>query len=310
MGKANKEYHVDLLNISPFVRYIHHLENANSNNYYIPWRYIYDYELIFVVDGHMTVMTDNDIYVLSAGDVHIMSPMIRHRRCIEEGDACNYYSIHFDFIYPGEENDFSPKDVYIAYCNRGLTNAPIDQKLATRPLYLLEDIELPKRQKVLEPNLFIETLNQLCQDFHNKPFAYEIDMKMGMLMLFKLILTDTRTQIMGYHPLNTYEDKFAALLHYLHDHMGMPVSIEALCRLYGYSAGNFRKLFKQKIGKSPNEYLINIRMERAAKLLATKEYSVKAVSEMVGYPDSHYFSRLFKQKMGVMPSSLIKETDD
>ncbi len=49
--------YIDFLDISPFVRYAHHMPDANKDNHVIPWRYIYDYEFIYVVQGSMEVQT-------------------------------------------------------------------------------------------------------------------------------------------------------------------------------------------------------------------------------------------------------------
>lgn len=304
--KVNK---VDFLNISPFVRYIHHLTNANSTNYYLPWRYIYDYELIYIVDGCMTVLTDQGTYQLDAGDIHVMTPMVKHRRLVKEDEFCNYYSIHFDFVYMGEENDFSPEDTYIAYCNTDLVSAPTDAKLADRPLYMLGEIELPQKLHTLNQAAYIDVLNKVCDAFAGKEFAYEIDLKRGMLSVFKLMLIDMKTQFIN-HNLAAHDDDISSIIQYLYDNVSKPISFETLCRLKGYSLSSFRNLFKQKTGKPPNEFLTDIRIDKAVELLNSNKYTVTQVSQMVGYQDNHYFSRLFKQKKGFSPGNLIKQQDD
>jgi AraC-like DNA-binding protein len=293
---------LDFLGISPFVRYIHHQPEANSSNYYIPWRFIYDYELIFIVDGSMTVMTDDESYQLTAGDLHIMPPMIRHRRLIEEHQKCNYFSLHFDFIFMGEENDFSAKEAYIDNCNnKRIKNAPVDNKLMNRPLYTIGSIELPKKMKTGSNIAYVETLNRMYEHFIKKEFAYEIDLKCDMLTILKLILYDLKSSILK--NMNQNEDSLTAIYQYVVENYSEPFCFEAICHMYGYSYSNFRKLFKQKTGKSPNTFLTDLRLNKAAELLGTGEHTVSEVADMVGYQDSCYFSRLFKSKKGIAPSN-------
>ena len=59
--------------------------------------------------------------------------------------------------------------------------------------------------------------------------------------------------------------------------------------------------FKEVVGVNFNEYLTNVRMEHAKALLASRQYRVYEVCEMVGYHDKKYFSDLFKRHTGVFP---------
>lgn len=70
-----------------------------------------------------------------------------------------------------------------------------------------------------------------------------------------------------------------------------------------------RKLFKKEMGMSPLEYMTDLRMKAAEKLLTamwTNEYSISEIAQMCGYEDSLYFSRVFKKRFGCAPSSFAK----
>ncbi len=63
-----------------------------------------------------------------------------------------------------------------------------------------------------------------------------------------------------------------------------------------------RKLFKKETGVTPHEYLTAMRMQTAEKLLAgDKLYNVAEISEMCGFSEPLYFSRMFKKTYGVSP---------
>ena len=53
------------------------------------------------------------------------------------------------------------------------------------------------------------------------------------------------------------------------------------------------------------KYKTMLRVEKARELLSTKEYSVKEVSNIVGYSDVSYFSRIFKKELGYPPIELL-----
>ena len=68
------------------------------------------------------------------------------------------------------------------------------------------------------------------------------------------------------------------------------------------SRAYLRNLFYEQEGVSPQEYLVRLRMSRAAKLLA-ESFSISEISYAVGYNDSLQFSRAFRRYFGVSPST-------
>lgn len=74
---------------------------------------------------------------------------------------------------------------------------------------------------------------------------------------------------------------------------------------HGYCTDHMRRIFKEKTGMTPAEYLTDIRIKNAQRLLRHKELSnntVTEISELSGYSDVSYFSRIFKKKIGVSPT--------
>lgn len=67
------------------------------------------------------------------------------------------------------------------------------------------------------------------------------------------------------------------------------------------SRDHARRLFKEHMGMSPVQYLIDLRMTRAKELLQMG-FTVKETADKVGLQDQYYFSRLFKKTQGVSPS--------
>lgn len=66
------------------------------------------------------------------------------------------------------------------------------------------------------------------------------------------------------------------------------------------------RLFMEHSGISPQQYITEVRMERAGELLTATELSVQAVACSVGYKDALYFSRLFRKRKGISPSDYRK----
>jgi len=73
----------------------------------------------------------------------------------------------------------------------------------------------------------------------------------------------------------------------------------------GYSA--FRKNFKAVMGQSPNQYHLQLRLERARELLESTALNINEVAEHTGFDSIYYFSKLFKKKVGCSPNAYRKD---
>lgn len=297
-----EKHTLDLLDISPCVRYVHACYNATAATHQVPKRYIYDYQFLFIASGELSVATGDKTFCLKENMIHIIPPMQFHTMYIPHGVSCTYYSVHFDFIGLGRENDFSPEDIYIANCNRSLDTAPVNERLLHRPLYSLGGVTLPETMSVNNPIAYTELLVSMIRLQREKPFAWEIDMKCSMLSVLKLILYDIR------HTHNIPGQRmehFSYFAAYLADHFNENINFQELARMFGYSYSSFRKQFKECSGKSPHGHLTDLRLSRAVVLLQSGRYTVTEVARMVGYVDNAYFSRIFRRKKGCSPSSFL-----
>lgn len=80
------------------------------------------------------------------------------------------------------------------------------------------------------------------------------------------------------------------------------ISLDDVSRSVDISPYYFSKLFKEETGVNFIEYLTNIRIEHAKKLLLNRELSIKNICSDTGYSDPNYFSRIFKKLVGVTPT--------
>jgi AraC-like DNA-binding protein len=71
-----------------------------------------------------------------------------------------------------------------------------------------------------------------------------------------------------------------------------------------YSA--FRQNFKKITGLPPNQYQIQIRLNKAKSLLHNTTLSIDQIAHACGFDSIHYFSRLFKSKLGLSPLAFRK----
>ena len=90
-------------------------------------------------------------------------------------------------------------------------------------------------------------------------------------------------------------------LNYIEQNFQNDISVEGIAEFCGLNRTYFGRIFKETIGKSPQEFLMNYRMAKAAELLKLTQLSIGDIGNAVGYSNQLHFSRAFKNVYGSSP---------
>ncbi len=89
---------------------------------------------------------------------------------------------------------------------------------------------------------------------------------------------------------------------YIHRYLDADIRHSSLAKEASMSKGYFSQCFKDIVGATFHDYIRDARMENARLLLTETEYPIYRVAEQCGYPNEKYFSRVFREQVGVLPS--------
>lgn len=95
--------------------------------------------------------------------------------------------------------------------------------------------------------------------------------------------------------------RIASAISHLETHYAGEIELDDLADMAHMSKRSFLRTFQAATGQSPIAYLIQIRVNRAADRLRATADSITDVAFAVGFQDSNYFTRQFRQQMGVSP---------
>lgn len=90
-------------------------------------------------------------------------------------------------------------------------------------------------------------------------------------------------------------------LSYMEQHYNEDLTVELLAEMAGMVRWQYSKLFKVMTGKKPTDYLTEIRVQHAKRLLSRSTETLREISRQVGFKDEYYFSRRFHQLTGHPP---------
>ncbi len=90
-------------------------------------------------------------------------------------------------------------------------------------------------------------------------------------------------------------------LNYIEHNFQNDISVEGIASFCGLNRTYFGRIFKETVGSSPQQFLLNYRMAKAAELLKLTTLSISDIGNAVGYPNQLHFSRAFKNVYGISP---------
>jgi len=164
-------------------------------------------------------------------------------------------------------------------------------------------LPIPSFLHIDDPNMFSRILHlfKSLTDEWISPRTFSKTLReraffMELLNLLSLWSNSKRT--LNYDKLRKVEK----VTQYILDHYAKKITLQDLADTIQLSRSYLQVIFKEVTGTSPIEYLINVRVNKAKELIKAGCDNIREVSELCGFNDSFYFSRMFKKIEGVSPS--------
>ncbi|WP_171056122.1 AraC family transcriptional regulator [Paenibacillus sinopodophylli] len=125
--------------------------------------------------------------------------------------------------------------------------------------------------------------------------------------IFYLFMHEVLRQLDNPSMLTDKPDLVDQMIRYIEEHMLEAITLESIAQEFNYNVQYISKKFKTKTGRSPIDYLIHVRMEKAARLLLETDGTIQHIAQSVGYSDLFYFIKRFKKHTGLVPGQFRKQ---
>lgn len=97
-----------------------------------------------------------------------------------------------------------------------------------------------------------------------------------------------------------------AAVNYIQTHYAEPLTLQRMAEPAALSPTYFHTVFKNVIGTTPADFLLQTRMTAAKRLLLTTDLSLYAIAQACGYENQSYFSKVFRERIGCPPLQFRK----
>jgi AraC family transcriptional regulator len=100
------------------------------------------------------------------------------------------------------------------------------------------------------------------------------------------------------------------IIEYIHEHLHQDLKLVELSAIAQLSPYHFLRLFKQQMGITPHQYILQYRIRKARQLLLQGDLSLADIAIRTGFCDQSHLTRCFKRTVGMTPKQLLQTQPD
>ncbi len=247
----------------------------------------------FYVNGEKTPLHYGDIYFFSNTDMH--------KVYVEKNECYERYVIMFDSDYVKDLCTANTNLLHIFQQNK-----PVKKLCCTDYNFKHVFPELVRKLDSLEA--CYRDINQYGNDVALRVCFTDVLLYLNRLYI-KAYPDSMPAGALGPSLANN-SSKVREIIQYIHTYYQEPLSLDILAEAFFISKTNLNYLFRQYIGMSTKQYIINIRMSHAKYLLAHGT-SVQDTCNLCGFNNYSHFIRTFTQTVGISPKQYaLHHVDD
>ena len=241
-----------------------------------------NYEIIFVTEGKAELILSGNSITMEKGDIIFLNNNSYHSIKI----VSQPYKRYVVTISTNEfERSFGGSNLFFMFkFNPNQCHRQISIKNTNEIIFLFE--------KILSE---IKSEKDEYSDLLLKSYIEEI-------LIHSNRCADTLPE-----PENDVKNKILKVQKILENNYHKNIKISDICKEVYISNFYLTHLFTEFTGISPKQYLIQIRLNHAGKLLANKDLSICEVAEKSGFLDTSNFIRCFKKSFGVTPKKFREQ---
>lgn len=264
----------------PFQYYLEDIWDFDFHT--LSWHWHQEIELIYVHNGEVQCYIGKDRFSLPAGSGLFINTKIIHQFTAEQPTLIP--NIVFSPLLLASTESF----IYQQY---------IKPVLTSNVAFLVFEPDTLWHKEILS------LLNQVFEAQEQANIKELTTMRL-LTSIWELLYENTESVFLQGQTSQITSSNTARLqmmMSFIHSHYADPIQLDDIAAFAHVSKNNCMQIFKNGIRQSPISYLIQYRLNKAAKLLAATEMKVATISEKCGFHDAPYFCRKFKEVYRISP---------
>ena len=253
--------------------------SVKGNNYNFESKQHDYWELTYVDNGKLITEVDGEVFELYPQQVLLYTPNQMHRQLIETAESASYLTIMFEMKL--DDTGIKKISNKVFDCSRKERFGLLDSFMKEIKGDAIDTTQYVGDQLL---NYLKELIILLLRGEQNKPI-------------------DKR-----YNPINQhYEDELIKEIRaYIHENISHPISVSEVCNVFCVSRSTLQTIFNKNLNVSPKNFINTERLKQSQALLKQECYSIKEVSNLLGFSSVQYFSKKFKMQFKLTPSEYCR----
>ena len=278
--------------ISPYIRVA--MDSIIQPPWYLKERVIFDYELLYVMEGKALITIEDEEYTANPGDIFLLKPKKPHSIKVLGNTCFHQPHIHFDLLFQAD----SP-EVKVSF-------KPLKQLSENELDKFREDItgeaelNLPDKIYVSNIKYFEELLFEIIKEFEIKKPFYDIDIKGLFIRLWIYIIRENhwRNNPAAY----SNREILKMIRDYLTLHINEDISMDDLVSEFKISKYHMIRLFRNAYATTPIHLHRMMRIAKVKEMVQFTDLSMTKIAEIFGFGSINALSRAFRKIEGVPPT--------
>ena len=152
-------------------------------------------------------------------------------------------------------------------------------------------------------------IKMFIQESSNHRPGYEVVLQSLSTQLVVQLLREATSDnnLINMEPLAQDRKNIRLAIDFLQEHYRDQFTLGQVARSANYSPYHFIRIFKEETGKTPFEYLLEVKIEKAREMLISQHMTVTEVCFLCGFNNLSHFTAVFKKKVGLTPSEYRKQ---
>jgi AraC-like DNA-binding protein len=252
------------------------------------WEEIQSLSLCIVAQGRKAVTVEGKTYVYDPFHYLVLSSHLHFQAEILEATPARPFLSFVLQIDPGVvrqvSSDMLERRTTVFHRRHIETDTPeqqafvsaLDQELLGAVLRFLRSIGTGSDRRVLAP-LYLQE------------------------MVYRVLQREQYARLLAIAAAESASNPVSAVLTYVREHLSEPLTVADMAEQVNLSPSAFAHLFRDVTGRSPYQFLKEMRLDRARELLVDGRFAVARVSKEVGYASVSHFISEFRTRFGVTP---------
>ena len=271
--------------IAPFVRFaeIIHYESEGDPVY------VRDCRIFYVLSGEAKICIDDHIYPIGA---HTVFYCCSGSTYTISSSGIDLICVNFDLTQDNRrrEHPYSPVRLSGTGALPPAESCPV------------EDLRILNQHILLEKGMACrELLEEILGEFSTRRIHYRESASALLKALLVQLLRSSMESV------SQSAGAVEKIIHHIHTHYNEPMSNALFSRLTGYHEYYLNRLFARHTGSTIHQYILDVRISHARKILLNTDLPLSVIAEKVGFSSNTYFSSYFRQTTGLSPTQFRKK---